>query len=408
MSGRLPDPGSVERDVVAVPGRGRSLVTLFVGAVLMNTGAVGLSTVATVFVAEQAGAGASGLSNAALVSGTAAGAIGTSALMAGYGRRIGLLVMYCVAGVGGVVAVAGVLRSSLPVLLIGVLVFGGGYGATQLSRYVAAAVLPEHRRGFGVSLIVWAGTVGAVAGPALIAPASAVATGVRLPGLSGPVAVSALLAVATVAVTAVLPRAVGRIEGERPERSSLWSALRGRVVLVPLVAMVAAQAVMVSVMTMTPVQMRHLGSGLDVVGWVISAHMAGMYALAPVSGRVADRWGGRVAMTAGLAVQLVAAVTVVVAPSSYRLWMPVGLFLVGYGWNLVFVGGSGTLSRDLPPGERARLQGGVDAVVWASSALASVAAGQLFAAGGFRLVAVVGAAIAGVVPLAVVRRRAGG
>ncbi|MBF6065983.1 MFS transporter [Nocardia terpenica] len=370
----------------------------------MNTGAVGLSTVATVFVAEQAGAGASGLSNAALVSGTAAGALGTSALMAGYGRRVGLLVVYCVAGVGGVVAVAGVLRSSLPVLLIGVLVFGGGYGATQLSRYVAAAVLPEHRRGFGVSLIVWAGTVGAVAGPALIAPASAVATGVRLPGLSGPVAVSALLAVATVAVTAALPRAVGRIEGERPERSSL----RGRVVLVPLVAMVAAQAVMVSVMTMTPVQMRHLGSGLEVVGWVISAHMAGMYALAPVSGRIADRWGGRVAMTAGLAVQLVAAVTVVAAPSSYRLWMPIGLFLVGYGWNLVFVGGSGTLSRDLPPGERARLQGGVDAVVWASSALASLAAGQLFAAGGFRLVAVVGAAIAGVVPLAVVRRRAGG
>ncbi|WP_197696330.1 hypothetical protein [Nocardia terpenica] len=76
-------------------------------------------------------------------------------------------------------------------------------------------------------------------------------------------------------------------------RSSLWSALRGRVVLVPLVAMVAAQAVMVSVMTMTPVQMRHLGSGLDVVGWVISAHMAGMYALAPVSGRIADPWGGR-------------------------------------------------------------------------------------------------------------------
>ncbi|WP_197696331.1 MFS transporter [Nocardia terpenica] len=248
----------------------------------------------------------------------------------------------------------------------------------------------------------------AEAGAMRAGPASAVATGVRLPGLSGPVAVSALLAVATVAVTAALPRAVGRIEGERPERSSLWSALRGRVVLVPLVAMVAAQAVMVSVMTMTPVQMRHLGSGLDVVGWVISAHMAGMYALAPVSGRIADRWGGRVAMTAGLAVQLVAAVTVVAAPSSYRLWMPIGLFLVGYGWNLVFVGGSGTLSRDLPPGERARLQGGVDAVVWASSALASLVAGQLFAAGGFRLVAVVGAAIAGVVPLAVVRRRAGG
>ncbi|MFI5782898.1 MFS transporter [Nocardia sp. NPDC051570] len=366
------------------------------------------------FAAELAGPGASGLSNAALVSGTAAGALGTSALMARHGRRTALLVMYCVAGVGGMIAAVGALRSSLPTLLVGVLVFGGGYGATQLSRYAAADVLPDHRRGFGVSLIVWAGTVGAVAGPALIAPASSVAASARLPGLSGPVAVSAMLAIATVAVTLALPRTAGRaeeVDDERPSRSSLWAGLRGRAVLMPLVTMVAAQAVMVTVMTMTPVQLRHLGSGLDVVGWVISAHMAGMYALAPVSGRIADRWGGRATMTAGLALLSVAAVTVVVAPGSYRLWMPIGLFLVGYGWNLVFVGGSGSLSRDLPARERARLQGGVDAVVWASSAVASLAAGQLFAAGGFRLVAVVAAAVAGfagVVPLAVVRRRVDG
>ncbi|WP_225729294.1 MULTISPECIES: MFS transporter [unclassified Nocardia] len=401
-------PGPVERAESVTSTRRRSLATLFAGAVLMNTGAVGLSTVATMFAAEQAGPGASGLSNAALVLGTAAGALSTSALLARHGRRAALLVMYCVAGLGGVVATVGALRSSLPALLIGVLIFGGGYGATQLSRYIAAAVMPDQRRGFGVSLIVWAGTVGAIAGPALIAPASAAADGARLPGLSGPVALSAIFAVATVAVTVALPRAAGRADDGRPERSSLWSSLRARTVLAPLVAMVAAQAVMVSVMTMTPVQMRHLGSGLDTVGWVISAHMAGMYALAPVSGRIVDRWGGRVAMTAGLAVLLVAAITVAAAPGSYRLWIPVGLFLVGYGWNLVFVGGSGTLSRDLPTGERARLQGRVDAVVWASSALASLSAGQLFAAGGFRLVAVVAAVVAGAVPLVVVRHRGGG
>ncbi|MGY2061682.1 hypothetical protein ACW9HQ_42985, partial [Nocardia gipuzkoensis] len=75
-------PGPVTRVALGASTTRRSLATLFAGAMLMNTGAVGLSTVATMFAAEKAGPGVSGLSNAALVLGTAAGALGTSALMA--------------------------------------------------------------------------------------------------------------------------------------------------------------------------------------------------------------------------------------------------------------------------------------------------------------------------------------
>ena len=157
-------------------------------------------------------------------------------------------------------------------------------------------------------------------------------------------------------------------------------------------------------MTMTPPQLHHHGQGLDVIGWILSAHMIGMFALAPVSGRIADRWGGRVTIYLGIGTLVIAATTAVAAPTAHTSGLPLALFLLGYGWNLVFVGGSSMLSRDLPAAERTQLQGVVDAVVWLSSAVASLAAGALFGLAGYWLVAVVGGVLA-LAPVAVLSKR---
>jgi hypothetical protein len=92
----------------------------------------------------------------------------------------------------------------------------------------------------------------------------------------------------------------------------------------------------------------------------------------------------------------------VAMPGAYAVGLPIALFLLGYGWNLVFVGGSSLLSRDLPAGERTQLQGTVDALVWGASAVASLGAGQLFGAGGFVLVAATAGALA-LLPLLLLR-----
>jgi MFS family permease len=186
------------------------------------------------------------------------------------------------------------------------------------------------------------------------------------------------------------------------------AALAGRnpLILGPLVAMTGAQLAMVAVMTMTPVQLHQHGQGLDVVGWVLSAHLIGMFALAPLSGWIADRWGSRAAIFGGIGTLTIAMVTAISGPTSHTVGVPVAMFLLGYGWNLVFVGGSSMLSRDLPEDQRVRAQGTVDAFVWGTSALGSLVAGQVFGVGGYVLVAVVGGLCA-LAPLAVLGRRAG-
>ena len=102
------------------------------------------------------------------------------------------------------------------------------------------------------------------------------------------------------AASACLPRVPPPPPRPRLSRSMVAAALRRPVVLTPLVAMVGAQVAMVSVMTLTPLQLDHHGHGLGVIGMILSAHMIGMFALAPLSGRIADRFGGRATIFLGI------------------------------------------------------------------------------------------------------------
>ena len=378
------------------------MASLFAAVAAMNTAMIAASTAATLIAARVVGPDWAGLPGACGVLGTAAGALGSGMVIARHGRRVALLAMYGLATVGSLIAFVSAALSTIPTLMLGSALLGLGNGGAQLSRYVAADLYPVRRKGFGLSTIVWAGTVGAVIGPAVIAPTARFTDAWGLAELCGPIAFAVVMTALALVITTALP-AIPRDPGEpaprAPSLRSIRTALALPVVRAPLAAMVAAQAAMVAVMTMTPLQLREHGHGLDVVGWVLGAHMVGMFALAPLSGWFADRWGGRATLLGGIGTLAVAATTAVAAPTAHSTGLPVALFLLGYGWNLVFVGASSVLSRDLPPGERIGVQGGVDAVVWGSSAVASIGAGQLFGVGGYVLVAVVGGALA-VAPLA--------
>lgn len=380
------------------------MVVLFTGSALMNTAMVLASTGASLLATESSGSTWSGLPSAAGTFGTAVGAFSYGVVWAGRSRRTSLFTGYSIATLGAATTVAAGLAGMLLPLLGGMLLLGVGNGMAQMSRYAAAELYPEERRGFALSTIVWGGTIGAIAGPALIAPAGRGADSLGLPALAGSFAVATLVIAVAASVTRALPRMSAA--PRTTVRVHIGSALARPAVRLPLISMVAAQVAMVAVMTMTPVQLHEHHHGLDVVGWVLTAHMIGMFALAPLSGRLADRWGGRRTIGLGMSFLLVATALVIAAPTSHSLGLPIALFFLGYGWNLTFVGSSNLLSRDLAPEERSQLQGAVDAVVWGASAVASGTAGLVFGFGGYPLVAVLATGIVMIpVTLLIIRSR---
>ncbi len=153
-----------------------------------------------------------------------------------------------------------------------------------------------------------------------------------------------------------------------------------------LVVMVTAQVVMVAVMTAAPLDMHLHGQGMGAVGVVLAAHTLGMFGLSPLTGKLVDRYGSGVVMIAGL-------VTLVVAVALVPVARLAGLFLLGYGWNLGFVGGSARLAKDLPEHQRSQVEGTVDGAVWMLAAVASLASTPLLALGGPITLSIIAAAL---------------
>jgi MFS family permease len=366
--------------------RRRTMSALFTTVALMNTATVLTNTAGTLIASEAGGPGLSGVPSAASVLGTALGALLSGALTARHGRRFALLTGYGSGTLGAVVASLGAVSHSLVVMVLGQTVLGIGNGAAQLSRYLAADLYPEHRRGFALSAVIWAGTIGALTGPLLIAPMAEAGQWLGLPELAGPM-MAAAVAVAGAALVALFLPPDDVAVSTKPETLAV---LRKPAIRLPLAAMVAAQVTMVAVMTMTPPQLHHLGHSLTVVGWILSAHIFGMFALSPLSGKFADRFGGRVTIGCGIGVLVAATALAFALPTAHTSGLPIALFLLGYGWNLVFVGGSSMLSVDLPTSSK----GAVDAVIWGSSVVGSLGAGQLFGTGGYALVAAVSGGLA--------------
>jgi MFS family permease len=174
--------------------------------------------------------------------------------------------------------------------------------------------------------------------------------------------------------------------------------LQDPLITVGVVSMIAGHVVMVLIMTGTPIHLEDGGYGLDVVGGVISAHTIGMFAFAPLTGRLIERFGHRSVL--GLAISTLGSASILAfaAPQTSVFMLGLALFLLGLGWNFGFVGGSALVAKT---GNK-RLQGQVDAVVWVSSAVASVSSGLLLDGLGYRALALFGLLLLGA-PLVPIR-----
>src|SRR5512132_3695770 len=155
----------------------RPVVALFTGVAAVHTAMSGASAASTLLAAAAVGPAWSGVPNAAAVIGTSAGALALAARMARSGRRAGLVAGYATGALGALLAVVSTRTAGLALLLAGMLLLGVGNAAAGLARYAAADLYPPSRQGFAVGLVVWAGTVGGVLGPNLLAPTAGAAAG---------------------------------------------------------------------------------------------------------------------------------------------------------------------------------------------------------------------------------------
>lgn len=393
----MPVPEGIELDVI----QRRTLRLLFVTQIISGIGVAIGASVGALLAADIAGIGLSGLAQSALVIGAALFAVPATAIVHRHGRRPSLAAGYLVAAVGAIVVVIAAMRDSIPLLFAGFFLFGGATAAGLQARYAAVDLAPAARRGRHLSLIVWATTLGAVAGPNLAGVAGASLQRFGVPTLAGPFFFSALLFMLAMLLLLLLlrpdPAVVARSTPGNPggrvaqdARAGMGAALRvvasHQSARLGVSAMAVGHLVMIGVMAMTPVHIRGAGHDaahtLRIVGVVLSFHIAGMFAFSPVFGWLTDRIGRRSVIFAGILLLLVACVLAGGAGHNPTR-LAAGLMVLGLGWSATMVSGSTLLSESVSVELRASAQGLSDLIMGLAGASAGALSGVVVNTWGF-------------------------
>lgn len=334
-----------------------------------------------------------GLAQTAAVVGAAVFAVPAARVAARHGRRPALVFGYAAGAVGAVLAACAVVLRSWHVLLPALVLFGAATSANLAARYAGADLADPRERARSVALVVWAATLGAVAGPNLADPAGRFAVILGLPVGAGPYLLSAVLFGLAALVVARLLRpdplvvvrdavvpahCAGGVGGTRGS-GAVWRSLPGGAKLA-LGGITLCHTAMVGLMSMTPVHMDHAGSSLRVVGVVISLHVAAMYIASPLFGWMADRLGRVSVLAIGAALVVAASGIAGMAPAHDAPQLAAGLALLGFGWSAGLVAGSALLTESVAVVDRPAAQGLSDLCMNVGGAVGGITAGVVVTA----------------------------
>ncbi|ACL39788.1 major facilitator superfamily MFS_1 [Pseudarthrobacter chlorophenolicus A6] len=348
--------------------------------------------------------------------GAALTALPLAALADRRGRRAGQVAGMLAALAGAILMVLSVVTGVFVLLMLGAAGIGAGTAANLQARFAAVDLADAGHRGRALATVVWAVTIGAVAGPNLIQPGAAVGQALGLPPVAGPFVISSAgLLTAIILVSAglrpdplLLARELAGPAGDagtatqpRPKPGGRLArgmrAIRGsRMALLAVAAVVGAHAVMVGVMSMTPLHLQHLVEGpgaphaghaadggvLVIIGFTISLHIAGMFALSPVMGWLTDKAGRTETIMLGFAT-LIAGVAVAGFGQESTAAVAAGLVLLGLGWSASTVAGSTLLAESVKEDARVVVQGVSDMLMGAAGAVGGAASGLVLSGAGY-------------------------
>jgi MFS family permease len=324
-------------------------------------------------------------------------------VMGRFGRRLGLSLGYALATLGALIGIIAILQGIFLLLLVSAALIGMGRASGEQARFAAGEMFPEGERARMIGRLVFAGTIGAVVGPALVAPSGRLMESVGLNADIGPwvgmllfCGLAALLAFAflrpdpSVVARGMVTEEKTKVDVQQFVRP-LSTLLAHPKVQLGIAAALVSQTVMTVLMVMTPLYMDHHHHGKEDISLVISMHTLGMFGLSAVTGYLIDRFGRIPMLFVGTATLIAAALLAPVSTNQYIL--AVALFLLGLGWNFGYVSGASLLADALQGEERTRVQGVNDTLVFMAAGFGSLAAGPLFASGGYAAVSIAGLAL---------------
>ena len=302
---------------------------------------------------------------------TAATMIPASLFMQRFGRKAGFLLGALLGTIAGLLAAIAIWRESFSLFVAANMLVGSYQAFAQYYRFAAAEAASAEFKSRAISWVIAGGVIAAVAGPTLVRYTQNIGT---VPSALTYLTMVALGIMAMVLLSrlALPPESATEIHG--PARA-LPAIMRQPIFLTALAGSAIGTAVMLLVMTATPLAMQTCGLPIGDAATVIQWHVLGMFAPSFFTGNLIRCFGVLTMMSIGV-VLLAGNVAIALSGIEYLHFLS-GLILLGVGWNFLFVGGTTLLTEAYRPSERAKVQAAHDFLMYAAITVATFSSGSL-------------------------------
>ena len=311
------------------------------------------------------------------VIGTALMTLPASWFMKHYGRRAGFIVGALLGILGGLTCALAVSIGSFWLLCLGTLC-AGTYNAFGLQyRFAAADMAPADWKPKAISWTLAGGILGGFIGPW----AGKITRDIWAVEFAATYASLSVFAVVALLIASRLRVPEMADAGQQGSGRPLAEIARQPAFVVAVLAAALGYGTMNLLMAATPLAMDICGLPFGDAAFVLQWHVLGMYGPSFFTGSLIKRFGVLSILMAGVVLMFACIGLALSGVTLMHFWW--ALFLLGVGWNFLYIGGTTLLTETYKPAERAKVQGGNDFLVFGVQAVSSLSAGALVLGGGW-------------------------
>lgn len=299
--------------------------------------------------------------------------IPASLIMQRIGRRNGFYLGNSVGIIGALISALALVYQTFPLFCFGTLLLGVGIGFGTLYRFAAVEACPPEEKNRAISLVMLGGVLAAVVGPALAVESRYWVSDQMFVGSF--IGLVGLYVLALLLLTGVkIPKPQVLTEAEGVQRG-LLEIVSQPIFIVAVVVGMVSYAVMNLLMTATPLAMARCGFSFPQTAWVIEWHVLGMFLPSFFTGRLIQRFGTTFMMQLGGALMLLCIAVNLNGQSEWHFWS--ALFLLGLGWNFMFISATSLVTGAYTESERAKTQATNEFLVFGMVTLSALSSGWL-------------------------------
>ncbi|MFV1992572.1 MAG: MFS transporter [Acidiferrobacterales bacterium] len=296
--------------------------------------------------------------------------IPASMMMKRIGRRNGFMIGVSFGILGAVISSWSIMKMDFVLYSFGVTLFGVSNGFGGYYRFAAADGVAVDRRSTAISLVLAGGIIAAFIGPNMASWTRDLIGSMAFIG-----SYVSLVVVFIISMLLLLFLDIKQVDEEHSSKNvrSIWAIARQPAYIIAVLSALSGFGAMSLIMTATPLAMHAGKHYFSDTAFVIQWHMFAMYAPSFVTGWLIRKFGLLNIMLAGVMLIFVCVALNTNGNSLIHYWS--GLFLLGIGWNFLFIGGTTLLTETYTEPEKAKAQALNDFLIFSNVSFAALCAG---------------------------------